>query len=419
MRNDIVKAFSKRSLKETDNENTQKINENLDKVISCINTFENECLNKNTNYFNIEIVNKSNLLIKTIETELINSKELTKGKIEDFDKLIKEGNIILKNILFLNKTIKFTVKDQQLEMDVTDVERCLIPLDKKKLKLKQKNQPCNILNKFSERRHFLESKEKQKYPGLKFIKLRKFDLSNENIFKNIGHLIAIYMCNNKSITHIDKNIFKEQTNLKQICLKNNNFIEIHSEIFSNCFCLTNLDLSANQLESIDKDMFKGLKSLAFINLSSNKLKEIHEETFSGLINLIVVNLGFNCLYSLPSNTLKGLFKLEEIWLNGNEFRQLDRHIFSSLINLKKIYSNYNKITELDKYAFKNLVNLEEIHLKDNKIEKLDKNVFNLIKLDYIDIRNNCFPKAILSMSKLGLNLRDEVTVRFILGGILK
>lgn len=110
LRHEVDSEFVRKDLKETNQQIKTEIKKNWIEMISKIDTFEQECFNKQIkNSFNDHINTKqTSELINLIETELKNE-EIDEQSIKNriYDEILK-----LEKVLFLNKLMVFLPKQQ-------------------------------------------------------------------------------------------------------------------------------------------------------------------------------------------------------------------------------------------------------------------------------------------------------------------
>jgi Leucine-rich repeat (LRR) protein len=94
----------------------------------------------------------------------------------------------------------------------------------------------------------------------------------ENYLK-LNSVECLYL-NNMNITGIDRNTFKNLTNLKQIHLYGNKINKLHRKTFEGLKKLEYLGLYGNKLTFLNKDIFKDLNSIIIIELIWNDIKNI-------------------------------------------------------------------------------------------------------------------------------------------------
>ena len=99
-------------------------------------------------------------------------------------------------------------------------------------------------------------------------------------------------------------------------MNNNKFTQIDQSLFEFNNNLKEIYLEENQLENIDKNGFKNKTNLLILSLAFNKLKTIDAVLFEDLKNLKELYLNNNFLDQL-CNFFKKLHNLETLWLHNN------------------------------------------------------------------------------------------------------
>jgi len=221
--------------------------------------------------------------------------------------------------------------------------------------------------------------------------------------------------NNCNITSIERNSFRDLTNLKELHINNNKLSEVPKTIL-NCTkletlylehnsisrlnndrtrnsrnklfpdSLLRLSLVNNQIDSIDDDAFYNLPSLITLSLNQNKITNINNK-FTNLPNIKKINLDNNKIDIIIPNTFpEGIAK---IILSQNIIKKIDTNVFANLIDVVHINLNNNKISLISNNAFNNCRKLEVILLKNNKkLVNLTINMFvGLPNLRFINIDN--------------------------------
>lgn len=143
--------------------------------------------------------------------------------------------------------------------------------------------------------------------------------------------------------------------------------------------ITFMDLSRNYMPVVHFHAFYGLFKLQHLNISHNYAEKVHRGAFSGLIALEV-------------------FDLENNLLGNVLYEDRDGVLFSSLHQLKEINLSRNRINKIDKNVFLNTLSLQRLNLSDNYIEQIELTVFQLKRLNVLDLSTNrleLLPKKIM------------------------
>lgn len=236
---------------------------------------------------------------------------------------------------------------------------------------------------------------------LKYIPDVIFDLKNLeilNLKNNMIYTISDKICNLKKL---------EILNLENNNLNNLNF-------FANKMpALVKLNLNYNKIEYIN-DNIENLESIKKIKLNNNTIKNISSK-IENLNNLeiLYINNSINSFYT--ATIVNNIFKIKSLVrleLNSN-------NIYSSIINLnilqltnlKTLALKNNKLTNISEYVF-NLPKLENLNLENNLLITLPNNINNLVNiLKNLNISNNQYliflPNTLLQFN------RNNIAIDFI------
>lgn len=181
------------------------------------------------------------------------------------------------------------------------------------------------------------------------------------------------------INNINKDSFKDMTNIDTLQLCNNNISKIH------------------------KDMFKYNPKIRTLDLSYNKIQHLHSELFITLLNIKIIKLESNMLVEISEDIFKNNRQLEEIDLSNNKIVFL-ANIFNNLNNLKTLSLNNNpwkcdcSLTDLQNYSSSSsavttmpscsnpvflqnmtwdILNLKDICLNEPKVDIVPNNNFTI------------------------------------------
>jgi Leucine-rich repeat (LRR) protein len=205
--------------------------------------------------------------------------------------------------------------------------------------------------------------------------------------------------------------------VKSLDLSNNNLTHLDKNIFNNITNLQELYLGYNKLTYLDKDIFKNLTNLQDLYLYHNNLTHLDKDIFKHLTSLLILNLGYNELTYLDKNIFKHFIHLQYLDLSDNNISSLDNDIFKNLTNLRKLKLSYNKLTTLDNNIFKHLTNLLWFYLDNNNLTNLDKDIFkhltNLTKLDFETNKLTSLPSSITNCRHLNNIYYDNNEINYI------
>lgn len=234
--------------------------------------------------------------------------------------------------------------------------------------------------------------------------LVKIDLANNLLtriekfyFSNVNQLKRLNLNENR-INTIDANAFQNLDSIEYIDLSYNFIDNLDTSLFqSNVDTLKELKLDANNFYRMSRviltQLLQNLTQLTVLTVSKNQLK--HFPNMNNLINLKKLDLSHNKFESieylakyLPSPSSK----LEELNLSHNLLMKIDNNRFKNLNNLKILNLESNKIQIISTNAFNFLFNLERLNLKRNYLKQIpNEQIYNLIKLDFIDLSFQEYP----------------------------
>jgi len=127
-----------------------------------------------------------------------------------------------------------------------------------------------------------------------------------------------------------------------------------------------LILDCNNLTNVPKDIFKHNTQLKELYLANNKLTNLPEDIFRYNTQLEILSLSYNKLTELPEDIFRYNIQLKILYLHKNNFEEkLNKNIFRNLGNLEILY-----IIDLEYNETKNYKNYDLIEIIVNK-EKLE------------------------------------------------
>ena len=211
----------------------------------------------------------------------------------NYNELSKLKKQWLTRILFLKELIL-----QQNELENVDFCRfdCFLHLEKLDLS-------SNSIEK-------LDESAFSKLKRLKWLNLNTNPLlelgSNKFLgLKNLEYLFLNRINEREEISRIEKETFNGLTNLKKLCLDENDLDDIDPEAFSHTPKLNELSLKYNRLESIDPKVFSYTPKLAELNICNNKMR-IEENIFANLKHLKKIELKKTDLEHINKDLLDNL-----------------------------------------------------------------------------------------------------------------
>jgi Leucine-rich repeat (LRR) protein len=345
--------------KEVDDEFNQKkiIGSNYQKINNRIEILRNNCIDRIKDSYENEFKDKIDKEIKLFEMQIDQfvSNEETFKKIKES---ISQTENKINKYLFSNQTIVLMTnfgKEKKSFLLIINDEY----FSKETLSLL--NNPANILSNeqlkmldlnktLAKGKHFIEL-------SLEYNLIQKLDLSYEKI------------------SSIEKNAFKDLTNLTELDLDCNQINVINSQVFRDLSNLKRLNLFSSQILMIEDNAFLGLENLEILNLDNNSLTEINLNTFIGLSKLIKLDLSKNKINYVEDNSFQFLSNLKEMYLFSNEINQINKNTFYGLTDLIELNLIYNKIFRIEKNTFDCLNSLKQLKLTKNKIHKIDEFAF--------------------------------------------
>jgi Leucine-rich repeat (LRR) protein len=179
-----------------------------------------------------------------------------------------------------------------------------------------------------------------------------------------------------------------KSNIRSLCLSDNNLFEIPPGIFSGLPSLQRLNLENNNLYEILPGTFSGLSSLRRLRLQHNNLSEIPPETFTGLSSLQKLSLQCNQLFKITPGTFEGLTSLQELWLNNNQISEMHPSSFSGLSSLQVLWLSTNKIFEIPPETFTGLSSLQRLLLRYNHLSRVPDGIRDGCKIFFFPQRKH-------------------------------
>ena len=199
-------------------------------------------------------------------------------------------------------------------------------------------------------------------------------------------------------------IFMANTQL--IDLRNNGIIAIKKGAFHAMVNLKGLDLSQNRLEILSDGIFEGLVSLETLIVNSNKLEILESDVFQDIRHISSLLMNSNKIRTFPKNLFRNLKMLKQLHAARNHISSLNIEMFTNLVNLDVLNLQTNSLVDLDANMFR-ILNLRALTLKNNPLNQVPLNMFDYFakqnKITYINLQNCTLKKIpkITFMSKLG------------------
>lgn len=151
---------------------------------------------------------------------------------------------------------------------------------------------------------------------------------------------AFFSCNNlvtieipAQVTHIGKEAFSNNVNLKSVVFLGNNVVEIGEKAFFGCTSLgTDINVPTLTLPSsltrLGVSAFEGCSALTNVNMTSTKITVLNNRVFFGANNLNTVSLP-GTIVTIEDNAFKGCTVLENVTIAQNSaLRQVSASAFA-------------------------------------------------------------------------------------------
>jgi Leucine-rich repeat (LRR) protein len=243
------------------------------------------------------------------------------------------------------------------------------------------------------------------------------NISNPNVKEMLSNKLVSLSIGNCKVQSINKGIFNQMPNLKNMSLSRNEIDSIELNSFLNKGFQSNileLYLSMNKLTKIKSGQFKGLINLEKLFTDKNEIQEIELNSFEDMNKLILLNIQSNKIKVIQDNLLHNKIDLDILYLYQNSIESIESISFNTLRKLRKLHLFSNKITRIAFGNFIHLQSLDEIKLDKNEIGSFGANTFvGLENLTFLDLSANKIKKLVdrgfnglKSVSKLELDLND-------------
>lgn len=105
----------------------------------------------------------------------------------------------------------------------------------------------------------------------------------------------------------------------------------------------------------------------------------------------IKTLGFdNCVVDINDNKsfFKNIRPLKNLVILNSNILKVTKETFKYLTSIEELVLNYNRITKLTASSFENNKKLKKLHLSDNKINSIEPKLFEDLRLDFVDLRDN-------------------------------
>ena len=198
---------------------------------------------------------------------------------------------------------------------------------------------------------------------------------NESLLNQLGFIKSSsnININNPNITEIDKNAFKEYTDITIVKLTVRKLSTIDLKVFkSSSPNLISIWISAPSLTkftNLEKTKFPSLKRL---ELDVSSLLSLDSDVINGLTNLTLLSFTNSFQLSpLKPNQLSSLKNLDSLRLIVKNQSSLSKAHFNGLTSLRTLIFQSSNIEKIDNDAFNGLTNLENLNLRNNSLNQLD------------------------------------------------
>ena len=159
--------------------------------------------------------------------------------------------------------------------------------------------------------------------------------------------------------------------LKTLSLSCNNISNLLPGIFENNEKLQNLNLAHNKISCLTAGVFtlKENRSSNIINLDLgyNRFIELNFTIFKDLNNIVNLSLNNNNIYTVQKITFSKMKQLRKLVMSENYLESLYTHLFKHLGRLELLDLRNNKISHIDKLSFKYNWKLSSLFLDGNSL----------------------------------------------------
>ncbi|KAF4524856.1 hypothetical protein B566_EDAN017045 [Ephemera danica] len=152
----------------------------------------------------------------------------------------------------------------------------------------------------------------------------------------------------------------------------------------------NLSLAHNIIHHINRNVFRAVSELRELILSGNRINGIEPLGFSGLRQLEYLSLDNNLLAVVPTASLQPLPSLIRLHMDLNPISKLQAYSFSEISAREISLHSLHDLRIVDGFAFHNMYNLSVLIMHDNeKLSFIDPEAFaNATTLRKLSLHNN-------------------------------
>jgi Leucine-rich repeat (LRR) protein len=140
---------------------------------------------------------------------------------------------------------------------------------------------------------------------------------NKNLLQNNSKLTSFYLYGNGDLCALDDGFFKNNPNLVNIKLYDNQLENIPNALLANTPSLQQLSLGRNKIKSLSSTAFQKFSNLQWLDLSHNLLTSLPKDIFSNNTGLQYIYLNDNKLNAIYQTTFTNLKKMNHLLLKNN------------------------------------------------------------------------------------------------------
>lgn len=152
--------------------------------------------------------------------------------------------------------------------------------------------------------------------------------------------------------------------------------------------LQSLQLIGNRIRELKPWTSESLDQLALLNLEKNEIWRIDGRAFENYPSLQWLNLAYNRIEMIADGVFKAVPHLKWLSLEGNLIKRIESFTFKPLLKLTELHLQNNRIDHVNPYSLTTTSRLEVLNLQGNRIRNIDILLYNLNKLDRLNLSNN-------------------------------
>lgn len=192
-------------------------------------------------------------------------------------------------------------------------------------------------------------------------------LNDSQSFRHLGYSLRVLILRQNCFVALNNQAFSELYKMEYLDMSYNNLTLLRRRCFHGLTGLQRLDLSHNHISQLQVNQFTDLRNLRILNLANNRLRSLPREIFLNT-RIEYLDLSKNFLTLWPANTLSDIgFTLRYINMATNAIEYLESQMF---LNTQYIYSldlSHNKLDVIPDNTFKYLFNLTHLDLSNNSL----------------------------------------------------